>query len=206
MTFIQPGTIIAISNYFAILRGALMTTKDVTKQKLKEAIKTLLLSKSFEKITIADIVQSIDISRQSFYAHYPDKYALICDIHDDVLQKSLKKIGYDLSWAEGVYQLYSLMKDNAPFYTKIFKGYDNNFLYEYHLKTVMDTYERIIDYQNQFCDEAKFSLELYCRGAVSMIVKWVTTGMKETPDELISLYFYTMPPIIKKALIDSNNY
>jgi AcrR family transcriptional regulator len=48
-----------------------------TRGLLQDALKRLLEEKEFEKITIQDIAEAATLNRATFYAHYPDKFALL---------------------------------------------------------------------------------------------------------------------------------
>jgi AcrR family transcriptional regulator len=48
-----------------------------TRQLLQDALKRLLEEKEFDKITIQDITEAATLNRATFYAHYPDKFALL---------------------------------------------------------------------------------------------------------------------------------
>ncbi|KRM71823.1 TetR/AcrR family transcriptional regulator [Lacticaseibacillus brantae] len=48
-----------------------------TERNIQQALVQLLSEQDFEKITIADIAKTAQISRSTFYDHYPDKYALL---------------------------------------------------------------------------------------------------------------------------------
>ena len=48
-----------------------------TRQLLLDALKRLLEEKEFDKISIQDITEAATLNRATFYAHYPDKFALL---------------------------------------------------------------------------------------------------------------------------------
>lgn len=48
-----------------------------TRGLLQDALKRLLEEKDFDKITIQDISEAATLNRATFYAHYPDKFALL---------------------------------------------------------------------------------------------------------------------------------
>jgi AcrR family transcriptional regulator len=48
-----------------------------TRLLLQEALVRLLKKKGFDEITVQDIAEEATINRATFYAHYPDKYALL---------------------------------------------------------------------------------------------------------------------------------
>jgi AcrR family transcriptional regulator len=48
-----------------------------TRQLLQDALQRLLGEKEFDKITIQDVTEAATLNRATFYAHYPDKFALL---------------------------------------------------------------------------------------------------------------------------------
>ncbi|RIP34893.1 TetR/AcrR family transcriptional regulator [Staphylococcus gallinarum] len=61
-----------------------------TKQSLINAFFSLVNTKDFEKITIADITQGARVNRATFYAHFEDKYDLINTIMEQLATVSIK--------------------------------------------------------------------------------------------------------------------
>src|SRR5258705_9907581 len=51
-----------------------------TRQLLHEALRKLLEQKRFDDITIQDITEAATLNRATFYAHYPDKFALLGEL------------------------------------------------------------------------------------------------------------------------------
>jgi AcrR family transcriptional regulator len=48
-----------------------------TRQMLQDALRRLLEEKEFDKISVQDITELATLNRATFYAHYPDKFALL---------------------------------------------------------------------------------------------------------------------------------
>ena len=65
-----------------------MEDKRITKSKktLKNALIEMLAEKDFEHISITELCRRADVSRITFYSHYSDKYGLLDDIFNDMLQ------------------------------------------------------------------------------------------------------------------------
>lgn len=57
-----------------------------TKRSLKNSMILLLSEKDFEHISITELCREAEVSRITFYSHYNDKYALLDEIFDDMLQ------------------------------------------------------------------------------------------------------------------------
>lgn len=59
---------------------------------IRQAFLELLLEKSFEKITITDIVNRADLNRSTFYAHYPDIHGVVEEIQDEIESRNMELI------------------------------------------------------------------------------------------------------------------
>jgi AcrR family transcriptional regulator len=51
-----------------------------TRQLLQDALRKLLDQKGFDDITVQDITEAATLNRATFYAHYPDKFALLGEL------------------------------------------------------------------------------------------------------------------------------
>ena len=56
-----------------------------TDRAIQSALLSLLGKKSFEKITVQDILDETPVSRATFYKHFHDKYEIVEKIQDEVL-------------------------------------------------------------------------------------------------------------------------
>ena len=48
-----------------------------TRQLLQQALATLLRTRDFDKLSVQEITDAAGVNRATFYAHYPDKFALL---------------------------------------------------------------------------------------------------------------------------------
>ena len=48
-----------------------------TRQHLQQALATLLRTRDFDKLSVQEITDAAGVNRATFYAHYPDKFALL---------------------------------------------------------------------------------------------------------------------------------
>lgn len=56
---------------------------------IRNAFMELLREKTFDKITVTDIVNRADINRSTFYAHYSDVKSLVEEIQKEVIERSV---------------------------------------------------------------------------------------------------------------------
>ena len=54
-----------------------MSDSNITKKALATALKTLMQTQPFEKISVGEICEACELNRKSFYYHFKDKYDLV---------------------------------------------------------------------------------------------------------------------------------
>ena len=59
-----------------------MADSNITKKALADALKELMDTKPFHKISVSDICERCQMNRKSFYYHFKDKYDLMNWIYD----------------------------------------------------------------------------------------------------------------------------
>lgn len=76
----------------AVARGPRVDPRITRTQKLiRDALMSLLAEKSFESISVQDIAERATINRATFYAHFPDKFALLEAITRDEVGAKLSQ-------------------------------------------------------------------------------------------------------------------
>ena len=69
--------------------------KTTTKSDLKVALTRLLKQKDFEAISVSDIAKEAGINRGTFYLHYVDKFDMIDQLIDEILQNIIFLLNKD---------------------------------------------------------------------------------------------------------------
>ena len=122
-----------------------MADSNLTKQAMATALKELMETEDFEKISVSDICERCHMNRKSFYYHFKDKYDLANWIFDtDFIhlsqQHSLDIMNMSYSYEErwnGLLVVCKYFYENRNFYRKIlrvegqnsFSSYFRDFMY-----------------------------------------------------------------------------
>ena len=93
-----------------------MSDSNITKLALADALKSLMAKKPFEKISVGDIVEHCQLTRQTFYYHFQDKYDLMNWVYYTETVRFMS--GYDTleHWTEGLVRLCRYMQESRTFY------------------------------------------------------------------------------------------
>ena len=83
-----------------------------TKRKMAESLKKFMAKKPFDKITVRDILEDCDISRQTFYYHFEDMYDLLTWLFETELIALLQESENVLTWDEGILLVLRYVEQN----------------------------------------------------------------------------------------------
>ena len=76
--------------------------QQITKNAIEASFISLLNEKPFEKITVRDIVEDCELTRNTFYYYFQDIYEIVEDILRNGIAKAVESIENRDSW-EGVF-------------------------------------------------------------------------------------------------------
>lgn len=133
------------------------------KEIIAEAARKLLMDKNRKKLTVKDIVEECQITRQAFYYHFED----IPDMFRWIMEKSTEKMLHDSKeWEDPEQGLryFFLMAVNAAPYMKT--GMQTNYRCEFErLKTqyVYQLFERIVETEHLYEGYSRFEVKLFLR-------------------------------------------
>lgn len=163
-----------------------MSDSMITKKALAYSLKNMIKKKSFDRITISDIVNDCGLNRQTFYYHFKDKYDLLNWIYyNEAIAVFKDGLAFD-NWNQKVCALLSRMKEEEDFYcTTLKKVHDSEFR-NYLFSSVNSLFKDIIEHlAADFEDNAfkkDFAAEFISYGVVGMIVAWAQRGMEQSPE------------------------
>lgn len=177
-----------------------------SKNMIKKAFAKLLHEKDLSKITVTDIIKEAEISRGTFYAHYPDVYGLLEQIENEEMTKLMNFI-YELGFES--------ISDDPTKLIKEVVNYINNDLEYYKLLFLSKSADRfLIRIKNFMTDqilsnevialyhasstgEASIYISFFTAAVASVFIDWLKGNIDITIDELTD----TLSRIITNALI-----
>ena len=163
-----------------------LSCSELTKRKIAYALKELMETVPFEKITISDISQKSNVHRQTFYYHFQDRYELL----DWLLNMELvSNFVEDFSYSnieEKFYGVFSTIYNDRKFYqnavsinmTDVYKYFAR--LSTKQLLALVNTTLQKNEIDEEECDAVSIA-EFFGFGLGGMIISWIERGMKESP-------------------------
>lgn len=166
-----------------------------SKNLIKKAVAKLMHEKEISKITVSDVIREADISRGTFYAHYPDIHSVIEQIETEEVKKLVTLVNRSREGDIEVKDTTDFLSiicnhiyDDFDYYRMLMQScFLNNYLcriidiyYEETLSMLMS-----IDESN---DETKVKtyLTFVTAGAKETIVAWLDGRIDCSPDAIAS--------------------
>lgn len=171
-----------------------------TRSVIKESLTALMKEKPFDKITIKDITDRANINRATFYLHYMDKYDLLEQSQNDILNE-IREV---LADAFKIFNPQSLPIQDAttiiPFlscvyecicknsdFVKVILGGNGDLNFQLKFKSLIEELIKkisVIKNPDAFCIPLKYLIETATSMHIGIISRWLEDGMVETPYEL----------------------
>ncbi|MGU7935740.1 dihydroxyacetone kinase transcriptional activator DhaS [Streptococcus suis] len=167
-----------------------MPTSLITKKRIAKAFKRQLSLKSFDKLSVVDIMQEAGIRRQTFYNHFLDKYELLDWIFETELQEQVTD---NLTYISGVKLLDELLyyiDCNQVFYKHLFEIEGQNDFVTYlegYFRVLME--KLLAEYQSKegryfTRQEQEFLVTYHSSAWIGLIKK----GLAHSPCAIHSMY------------------
>lgn len=160
-----------------------------TKRDLSNSLKTLLLKKPLNKVTVEDIASDCGVSRMTFYYYFADIYDLVEWTCQEEARKALAENRTYNTWQVGFLDILQVVLENKAFVLNVYRSvgreHIEEYLYTVTYKLLMDVIEEKAQDVSVPATDKKFIADFYKYAFVGITLNWIQGGMKEAPKEII---------------------
>lgn len=168
-----------------------MSNADFTKYMIARGLKQLLETRSFTDVSVSDIAHHCNISRNTFYYHFKDKYDVITWIFYTEITPLIGDTVSIQNWGSGMRALCHYMQENKSFYINVVKFQGQNSLSD----CLMEFYETLVQHMllNASGDllltpqQIKIVSRFYAHGMSGVLLDWIKNGMVKEPDTTVDM-------------------
>lgn len=172
-----------------------------TKKAIFSAFYLLLQEKSFESITIKNILEEAEISRSTFYRYFNDKYEIPCWYYDSCVKQIMEDHQADLNMDIEL-AIIQVITSDPVFFRKIFniEGQNSfeNFIAEYTYRFFLTTIQQ--QGKEALIENEKFALKIYCDGAGSAMNQWLNSKFIYDDETLVRYFKEAKPAFLKEVM------
>ena len=151
-----------------------MADSSITKNALAMALKQLMKTQGFDKISVSEICKECGMNRKSFYYHFRDKYDLVNWIFYVDFLGTLQVASYQNGW-DALLELCEKFYSDRDFYLEALKIEGQNSFRDYF----HDILEAILlEYLEQYFGSEKitrFASEFFSDAIICALIRWITS-------------------------------
>lgn len=177
-----------------------MSNTSITKEALANALETLLSQQSLSKISIKNITDYCNISRNTFYYHFKDKYELIHWIFYTDMNAQIPHFLHPDNLPDSFVEMCKVLYKHRKFYFSCFQYTGQNSLYEYIYELFLQLWTKKLEHAEQkynLCirrEELQLTAKMNTHALLGMMSEWIHDGMH---DDYMS-YFEQICLILKR--------
>jgi len=179
-----------------------MAIYDATKLVFENALRSLLLTTSFKKITVKSIAEQAKSTRPTFYNHFIDKYDLVSWIYQKQAFAIIDEFP-KISWIDVIINLFKAMEDDYLFYSKVLVDDNQNSLVNYMVEFDVEIYKDMLLTEGglkEIDEKLEFDIRFHAFACVHMTQLWIQKKQRETPEELAHKLINAMPSNLYEIL------
>ena len=163
------------------------------KQQIMDSLMALLNTKRLDKITVKEIAEICNISRQTFYYYFKDIYDIARQIFSEKAKHAMECFAEEDDWSTGYMRMMKWCRANKKFVLNTFNSNFSNVLLDnmsLAINTDLMKLLRIKGKDLKITDEQYiFITKFYSSALMSITIDWIQNDMQEEPNKIINNLF-----------------
>ena len=165
---------------------------NITERALLESLCELLEEKPLDKINVKDITDRCGLTRNTFYYHFHDVYDALDRYFTNEIERMLAKYENEEEWTEGFREGLKFVYDHKVMIEHIYhfvewqeiRNYLDAIVYK-HALTVIGKEPTCKNYSHKV---KEIAADFYKNALLGATIRWIQEGMRESPEQLATLY------------------
>ena len=177
---------------------------DFTRREIKSKFMELLSEKSFDKITVKELVDACGISRNTFYYHYHDIFEVMEDIFECEIMKVVEAEKRYGSLKEAFIMATKFAQDNRKAMLHLHQSTKRTFFEDYLIRMSEKIIKEYIYQQAEGLEVDESDINLltvfYKHGLLGILKEWLDRGLLGGEEELIERMAYILEGNVRNSL------
>jgi len=166
-----------------------MSESKITEKALALSLKQLMKTAPLSKISIQNIMDNCGLNRQTFYYHFKDKFDLVNWIYNTEVTECIANCKHYGNWTDGMQRTLCYLMENNSFYINALNTPGQNafdgYFFDFSWELIMGVVKDLSLGMNVPDVDKKFIVDFYTYAFVGIIVQWIKTGMKDSPQIMV---------------------
>lgn len=164
-------------------------SREQTRQQIMTAFIELLNRCPMERISVKDVVAACGISRNTFYYHYRDLYALLADVFEQEALQVLSENDDGMNWQDAFIRSTRFALNNRKAIYHVYNSVNRDMLSRYFFRVSEDVVGRVVRRYAEGLDvdesDLRYITIFYKHAIVGIIVEWLQSDMRTEPEKAI---------------------
>ena len=179
-----------------------------TKMAITRSFLRLLHEKPIDKITVRDIVEDCGITRNTFYYHYPDIYAIVEETVEENFRMAAEHIRRIGSWSDGFAVMFTEASRNRRAFSHLISSASCDRILRCLSATVQELAEEFVSDccsgADIFPERQRAAAQLCTSAVLGKMLGWVIEGMPPLSEESVRPFAVLLEESVRAALQGEN--
>ena len=176
-----------------------------TKRHLSHALVELITEKSFDDITVQNVIDRADVGRSTFYTHFPDKEDLFQKNWERFLDMLAQEIDWDKAGKDSfvpIVFLFCHLREAQPFYRALVRSRMTDSIFKSGTEHFGKRIEAALDARVKHKPAIPIAiLSNYLATALFVLLTWwLEHGMPYSPERMNEIFHELVNPTFRTAL------
>ena len=180
--------------------------RDITKKRLADGFMKLAEKKDVSKITVREIAEQSNVSSQTFYNYFQDKYELILWIYSNLGAEAYRQfIAKEIDLREFIHRSLKFYEEYAPFMINILNNtHGADSFWRNSSDREIQGFERYITQhygEEALSDEVKVHVRMFAYGCTEIASAWLQRPNRISPEVLTNYIISFVPQTLSQYLM-----
>lgn len=168
---------------------------------LRESMYGIVSRKAVEQVSVREIVEAAEVSKQTFYRYYKDKYELVNELYFELFQKDIivpENLETENDWRNIYIRQFSAFRKHLDFVKHLFSSKETGCTLDYEIELTIRFDKEILKKKGADITDPRilFAVEAKDIGGTYAMRDWILGGMQVADEEMVKRFELIIPQIL----------
>ncbi|MBE6084962.1 MAG: TetR/AcrR family transcriptional regulator [Selenomonas ruminantium] len=168
---------------------------------IKKAAYEVIVKKPVEDVTLKEILAIAEVSKQTFYRYYKDKYELANEIYAQLTQQGIiepEKIQNEDDWRNLYLKQFTAFREHMDFVRHLYSSRETGCTVDFEIASTIRFDKAILSRKGADLKNPRiiFAIEAKDVGGTYAMRDWILAGMQVEDEEMVERFRLIIPQIL----------
>ncbi len=171
------------------------------KKYLKQAAYKKISETPIEKLPLKDILDEAEVSKQTFYRYYKDKYDLANELYYEMTQKEIiesREVNNKENWRSMYVEQFDRFRMHLNFIKHLYTSRETGCTVDYEIECTINFDREYLKRKGADIEDPRiqFAIEAKDVGGTYVMRDWILRGMDVEAEEMVERFHLIIPQIL----------